>query len=85
MGPPLTGAAEPPQRLHRAAVKRKDLEVGGRGAARGLNLPGVEELNLVQMAGGLCQPWICHKQMLMFQLGVVVGLLFVFFFLLRGS
>lgn len=54
--------------------------MGGRGAAQGLNTPGVEELNLVQMAGGLCQPWICHKQMLMFQLRVVVGLL-VFFFI----
>lgn len=31
----------------------------------------LEELNLVQMAGGLHQPQICHKQMLMFQLGIV--------------
>lgn len=52
----------------------------GAEAAPGLNPLRVEELNPAQMAGGLRQPQICHKQMVMFQ-----WLYCFFFFLLGGS
>lgn len=47
----------------------------GAEAAPGLNPLRVEELNPAQMAGGLRQPQICHKQMVTFPW------LYFFFFL----